>query len=65
MNKISGAEKLAELLEIYGVKVVFEYPGEAFAAVLDSIAKRNKIKLVVSRNDQAASLMVDGYARAR
>lgn len=64
MNKISGAEKLAELLEIYGVKVVFEYPGGAFAAVLDSIAKRNKIKLVVSRNDQAASLMADGYARA-
>jgi len=44
--------------------VVFEYPGGAFAALLDSIAKRNKIKLVVPRNDQAASLMADGYARA-
>jgi acetolactate synthase-1/2/3 large subunit len=44
-------------------KVIFEYPGGNIAPILDEIKRDGNIDLIVTRNDQAASLMADAYAR--
>lgn len=44
-------------------KVIFEYPGGNIAPMLDTIKLDGNIDLIVTRNDQAASLMADAYSR--
>ncbi len=51
-----------QLLEAYGVTVVFGIPGEHTLELYRGIEKSN-IRAVTPRNEQGASFMADGYAR--
>ncbi|MCP4493566.1 MAG: hypothetical protein GY820_40625 [Gammaproteobacteria bacterium] len=53
---------LMQLLEAYGVNVVFGIPGEHSLELYRGIEKSN-IRAVTPRNEQGASFMADGYAR--
>ena len=63
-NKKSGAEIFWECLIDEGVEVVFGYPGAAtlpLYGVLDAYA--GQIRHVLTRHEQGATHMADGYAR--
>lgn len=60
----TGSKIVSDTLAYQGVKVIFEYPGGVIAPILDELALSGKIKLIVTRNDQAASLMADAYSRS-
>ncbi|GAB6173408.1 biosynthetic-type acetolactate synthase large subunit [Paradesulfitobacterium aromaticivorans] len=61
--QITAAQKIVQKLLENNVKVVFEYPGGNIAPILDCIKRESNIDLIVTRNDQAASLMADAYSR--
>ncbi|MBZ9636008.1 biosynthetic-type acetolactate synthase large subunit [Clostridium sp. FP1] len=60
---ISVSKIIIDKLKQNNCKVVFEYPGGNIAPMLDAIKLDGKIDLIVTRNDQAASLMADAYSR--
>jgi acetolactate synthase-1/2/3 large subunit len=61
----TGAEIVWESLIREGVKVVFGYPGGAILPTYDALSKyRDKIHHVLTRHEQGATHMADGYARA-
>jgi len=60
---LSGAEILWEVLLREGVDTVFGYPGGAIMPAYDAMA-RYPIHHVLTRHEQGASHMADGYARA-
>jgi acetolactate synthase-1/2/3 large subunit len=59
----TGAEIIWECLEREGVEVVFGYPGGAILPTYDAL-KHSKIHHVLTRHEQGATHMADGYARA-
>lgn len=63
-GRITGARLMVELLEGYGVDVVFGYPGGAILPFYDEIYKSKKIKHILVRHEQGAVHMAEGYARA-
>lgn len=63
-GRITGARLMVELLEEYGVDVVFGYPGGAILPFYDEIYKSKKIKHILVRHEQGAVHMAEGYARA-
>ncbi len=60
---ISGANIVMNSLKKNGVGVLFEYPGGNIAPILDEIKRDSNIDIILTRNDQAASLMADAYSR--
>ena len=63
-NKMTGAEIIWECLMREGVNVVFGYPGGAILPTYDALSKyKNKIHHVLTRHEQGATHMADGYAR--
>ena len=62
-TELTGAEILWEVLVREGVEVVFGYPGGAIMPAYDAMA-RYPIHHVLTRHEQGASHMADGYARA-
>ncbi len=60
---ISGAEALIQCLENKGVEYIFGYPGGAAIPIFDALVD-SKIKLILTRHEQGATHMADGYARA-
>ncbi|WP_208757753.1 biosynthetic-type acetolactate synthase large subunit [Leptospira dzoumogneensis] len=62
--KISGARLMVELLEEYGVDIVFGYPGGAILPFYDELYKSTKIKHILVRHEQGAIHMAEGYARS-
>ncbi|MGD8838138.1 MAG: thiamine pyrophosphate-binding protein, partial [Gammaproteobacteria bacterium] len=62
MSRTCG-EALMQLLEAYGVSTVFGIPGEHSLELYRGIEKSG-MRAVTPRNEQGASLMADGYARA-
>lgn len=61
----TGAEIVWECLIQEGVDVVFGYPGGANLPIYDSLVKyEGRIKHVLTRHEQGAAHMADGYARA-
>ncbi|BAH06893.1 biosynthetic-type acetolactate synthase large subunit [Clostridium kluyveri] len=60
---INISKMIANKLKENKCKVIFEYPGGNVAPILDAVKLDGTIDLVVTRNDQAASLMADAYAR--
>ncbi len=61
----TGAEIVWECLVQEGVEVVFGYPGGAILPTYDALNKyRDKIHHVLTRHEQGATHMADGYARA-
>ena len=63
MNATSAAKRLIELLEAEGVTYIFGYPGGAAINIFDALVD-SSIQLVLTRHEQGAVHMADGYARA-
>ncbi len=59
----TGGEKVVHCLEREGVDVVFGLPGGAAIPLFDALYE-SKIKLILTRHEQGATHMADGYARA-
>lgn len=65
MQKLNGAEALIKSLEQQGVEYIFGYSGGAAIPIFDAIVTTNtKIKLILTRHEQGATHIADGYARA-
>lgn len=61
----TGAEIVWECLIREGVEVVFGYPGGAILPTYDALSKyQDRIHHVLTRHEQGATHMADGYARA-
>ena len=60
---LSGAEILWECLVREGVELVFGYPGAAVLPLYDALP-RSPVRHVLTRHEQGAAHMADGYARA-
>ncbi len=61
-NKLSGAEMVIECLKREGVDTIFGYPGGSAIPLFDALLD-STIKMVLSRHEQGATHMADGYAR--
>ena len=59
-----GAEIVIDALEREGVEVVFGYPGGAIIDVFDLINRSGKFEFILTRHEQGAIHMAQGYARA-
>lgn len=59
----TGAEVLVKCLEKEGVEYVFGLSGGAAIPIFDALID-SKIKLIMTRHEQGATHMADGYARA-
>ncbi|MBT5855257.1 biosynthetic-type acetolactate synthase large subunit [bacterium] len=62
-KQTNGAEALIQGLEKHGVEYIFGYPGGAAIPIFDAIYD-SSIKLILTRHEQGAIHMADGYARA-
>ena len=59
----SGAQIFHQMLIDEGVEVMFGYPGGAVLPIFDQLYK-SPIKFVLTRHEQGAAHMADGYARS-
>ncbi len=67
MTKASfdGAQTLVKCLEAQGIEYMFGIPGGATIPIFDALVTTGtKIKFVLTRHEQSATHMADGYARA-
>ena len=62
--KRSGADIICECLLREGVEVIFGYPGGAILPTYDALTRFPALRHVLTRHEQGASHMADGYARA-
>ncbi len=62
--KLSGAEIILECLIREGVEVMFGYPGGVILPTYDAMSKYPQLHHVLTRHEQGAAHMADGYARA-
>ncbi|MEN2974361.1 MAG: biosynthetic-type acetolactate synthase large subunit [Candidatus Caldarchaeales archaeon] len=63
MVEMSGAKALVEALKLLKVSVIFGIPGGAIMPVYDEL-KDSGIRHILTRHEQHAAHMADGYARA-
>jgi acetolactate synthase-1/2/3 large subunit len=59
----TGAEVFHEMLLAEGVDVMFGFPGGAVLPIFD-VLYRSPIRFIMSRHEQGATHMADGYARS-
>eukprot|EP01047_Picozoa_sp_COSAG01_P000388 COSAG01_NODE_7_length_54400_cov_1218.054935_12_plen_584_part_00 len=59
----TGAEALIRCLEEQGVEYMFGHPGGAAIPIFDALVD-SKIKFILTRHEQGATHMADGYAKA-
>ncbi len=59
----TGGEKIIQCLEREGVEYVFGLSGGAAMPIFDALVD-SKIKLILTRHEQGATHMADGYARS-
>ena len=62
-QRITGAQAIIASCEQQGVTHIFGYPGGANIPMFDALID-SSIKLVLTRHEQGALHMADGYARA-
>jgi acetolactate synthase-1/2/3 large subunit len=62
--KLTGAEIVWECLAREGVELVFGYPGGTILPTYDALSSYPEIHHVLTRHEQGAAHMADGYARA-
>jgi len=61
----SGGQILIDCLVTHGVDTVFCVPGESYLAALDALYDvRDRIRLIVARQDGGAAYMAEGYGKA-
>jgi len=59
----TGAQILCEMLQREGVDTIFGYPGGVVLPIFDALY-HSPIRFILSRHEQGATHMADGYARA-
>ena len=59
----TAAQAIVEVIEQEGVKHIFGYPGGAAIPIFDALVDYD-VELVLTRHEQGAAHMADGYARA-
>ena len=59
-----GADIVIQVMERHGVEYIFGLPGGAAIPVFDALVDSSRIKLILTRHEQGAAHMADGYARA-
>src|SRR3970040_84250 len=62
--KITGAEIFCESLKREGVKTVFGLPGGVVLKIFDVLCQQKDIEFVLTRHEQGAAHMAEGYAKA-
>ncbi len=62
--KKTGAEILLEMLKREGVKVVFGIPGGVVLKIFDVFHQQKDVEMVLTRHEQGAAHMAEGYAKA-
>ncbi|HRQ91102.1 MAG TPA: thiamine pyrophosphate-binding protein, partial [Bacteroidia bacterium] len=64
-QELDGAQALVKTLDELGIEYVFGYSGGAALPIFDALETvKTKIKFVLTRHEQGATHMADGYARA-
>ncbi|MCY3993715.1 MAG: thiamine pyrophosphate-binding protein [Caldilineaceae bacterium] len=63
MARMRCAEALVKALELEGVRHVFGHPGHGNTNILDAIYDSSRIEFKLTRHEQAAAHIADGYAR--
>jgi acetolactate synthase-1/2/3 large subunit len=64
VEMLSGGDILIRSLQEEGVEHIFGYPGGAVLHIYDALFKQNKIQHILTRHEQGATHMADGYARS-
>jgi acetolactate synthase-1/2/3 large subunit len=62
--EMKGSDCVVECLIREGVDVVFAYPGGASQELHQSLARTDKIRVILPRHEQGGSFAAEGYARA-
>ena len=62
--EMTGAQALVKILEDKGVTHIFGYPGGANLPIFDALID-SKIEFILSRHEQGAAHMAEGFARVR
>ena len=63
--KLDGAQALIKTLADLGVEYIFGYSGGAALPIFDALETVDSgIKFILTRHEQGATHMADGYARA-
>ena len=60
---MTGAQIFHEMMREHAVECMFGYPGGAILPVFDAIHDSEHFKFILSRHEQGASHMAEGYAR--
>jgi len=63
-REMKGSDCVVECLIREGVDVVFAYPGGASQELHQSLARTDKIRVILPRHEQGGSFAAEGYARA-
>jgi len=63
MYRKTGAEIIVDMIQHHGVEYIFGYPGGAAIPIFDAIVD-SPVEFVLTRHEQGAAHMADGYARA-
>ena len=59
-----GADAVIQAVERQDVEYIFGHPGGAAMPIFDALFDSKKLKLILTRHEQGATHMADGYARA-
>lgn len=63
MHTKTGAQVIVDMIHHHGVEYIFGYPGGAAIPIFDAIVD-SPVKFILTRHEQGATHMADGYARA-
>ena len=63
-REMKGADCVVECLIREGVDVIFAYPGGASQELHQSLARTDKIRVILPRHEQGGAFAAEGYARA-
>jgi len=61
--KLKGSEIIIKCLEREGVDTIFGIPGGSVIPLFDKLYSNKKIRTILTRHEQGAAHMADGYAR--
>ncbi len=62
--KLTGAEIFVESLKCEGVKTLFALPGGVVLKIFDILHQQKDIEVILTRHEQGAGHMAEGYAKA-
>ena len=60
---MTGGQLIVECLTRHGVETIFGIPGAHTMVIYDALYRHPRVKHILTRHEQSAALMADGYAR--